>query len=492
MTFIPKPERLKAVRPQNIFKPIKPAFRERQYGSEFNKWELELLREFSYAKSSKNPRISGSVVFDNRLGRDRFLLIPAAHLHQDYVICECPQGIPVPANSSYVTVTGRRSVFYDYWIIIVDNISYEKMKTPIKPEISFKDFQDNLFLQWGGIFSPLRELLAFEFVSSPPLSDLRQVGGLSVTLYDGTGRKEGKKLLKYFRGMIPADIALGKSDRLALPELATDQPLSPFSWRFRCFDADKPLSQHLTSFLDNRRSKRFSEISVGLGSKCNQPKSIYDPPLTRVDQPTLLPDNAEMLKMSFDPPLEVTKYIITMQMLFPTIGKIQTDLDKTLEFASQKIIKLAEKYDVPQAVQRHGLFDPNYYAKPQSILRLALASARSQEKRSTDIEWVTKVFDEFYLKNTENIMESWPDIMTSKGVEIVSLNEFERQILKFITEKESKDSGVGFSALSDRFNAESFDDEIKLRQVLDHLKEENVGKIYEEKRDVYRSIPFVR
>jgi hypothetical protein len=482
MTFIPKPD------PKSIvwasFRPIRPAFRERQYGSEFNKWELALLKEFSCAKASRNPIISGSVVYDSALGRGRFLLIPAAHLPQDYVICECASGVPAPANLSYVTIAGRKKVFYGYWEIIVDNISFEKMKQPVKPEIDFRDFQDQLFLQWGGISSPLRELLAFEFVSSPPLPDFGQVGGLNVTLYDGTSKGESKKLLKYFRDMIPLDIALGKSGNLAIRELAAEQPLSPFSWRFKSFDADKPLSQHLSVFLDSRRSKRFSEISIGLGSRRNQPKSLYEPPLTKVDQPTLLPDNAEMLKMSFDPPLEVTKYIITMQMMFPTVGKRRADLDETLELASKKIVDIGEKYQLPQAVKRHGLFDPNYYGKPQSILRLALASARSQAKQTMNNEWIMKVFDEIYLKNVVTIMDAWEDIMTSKGVELVSLDEFDRQVLKFITEKESTDYGVGFSVLNERFT-----DDIKLELTLDRL--DNIGKIYMVKRDVYRSIPFV-
>jgi hypothetical protein len=484
MTFNPKPKSAKAVRHFDTFKPIRPAFRGRQYGSEFNQWEFAMLKEFSEAKKSANPTISGSVVFDNRLGKTRFLLLPAAHLPQDYVICECPPGLPVPASLSYVKITGRRSVFHDHWEIMVDDISYERMPMPIRPEIGFKEFQDQLFLQWGGIDSPLRELLAFEFVSSPPLSYLGQAGGLNVTLYDGTASGESKKLLKYLRNMLPLDIALGRSGSLPLPELDTAQKLLPFSWRFRCFDADKPLNQHLTTFLDNRRSKRFSEISVGLGSIHNQPKSIYDPPLTKVDQPTLLPDSAEMRAMHFDPPLEVTKYIVTMQMLFPTIGKTETDLDKTLECASQKIVDLAERYELPQAVRRHGLFDPSYYGKPHSILRLALASSRSQGKQITENEWVMKVFDEFYLKNMETILEAWEGVMTSKGVELVSLKtEYDRQVLRFITNNESREAGVGFAILNERFP-----NEIKLRLSLSNLRD--LGKIREVKQGVYRSVPF--
>lgn len=485
MTFIPKPETSKAAKPTSDFKPIRPAFRERQYGSEFNQWEFTILKDFNQAKKSATPTVSGSVVFDSGLGKNHFLLIPAAHLPQDYVICECPPSIPVPANSSQVTLTGRKSVFHDHWEIMVENISYEKAKMSIKPEINFEEFQNQLFLQWGGIESPLRELLAFEFVSSPPIPDLGQVGGLNLTLYDCTATGKSKKLLKYFNTVLPKDITMGKSGCLALPELGTEQSLSPFSWRFQSFDADMPLNQHLTMFLDKRRSKRFSEISIGLGSKNKQPKTIYDAPLTKVDQPTILPDNAEMLPMHFDPPLEITKYVITMQMMFPTIGKTQTDLGKTLDFASQKIVNLAEKYDLPQAVRRYGLFDPSYYGKPQSILRLALASARSQGKQTTDNEWITKVFEEFYLKNLENTLETWGDIMTPKGVELVSIkSEFDRQVLKFITEKESKETGVGFPILD-----EHFPDTIKLEISLDTLR--NIGKIREVKPRVYRSVPFV-
>ena len=152
MTFLPNP----AESTKN-FKPFRPAFRERQYGSELNQWELKLIKSFHNAKNSKNAIISGCVVYDRSLGRGRFLLIPAAHLPQDYVICECPPDISVPSNLSNVTISGRKKVCHDYWEIIVDKISYEKPQISIKPEINFKEFQDKLFLKWGrNIFASKR------------------------------------------------------------------------------------------------------------------------------------------------------------------------------------------------------------------------------------------------------------------------------------------------------------------------------------------------
>jgi hypothetical protein len=482
VTFIPKPQ----VKKVNKFTPTRPAFRNRQYGSEFNEWELNILKDFSYAKKSTNPSVSGTVVYDGKLGRNRFLLIPAAHLPQDYCICECPDDVKIPANLSYVTVTGQKRVFYDYWEIMIDSIAPAKIRIPIEPDIDFKEFQEQLFLQWGGISSPLRELLAFEFVSSPPMLNFGQSGGLNITIYDATNRNQTSKLLEYFYNIMPPDIALGKSGSLAIPELATEQPLSPFTWRFRSFNADKPLNHNLATFLDRRRSRKFSEVSIGLGSRRKQPKSLYDPPVRLVDQPTILPDEVEMRRMHFEPPLEVTKYIVTMQMLFPTIGNTLEDLNSTLEKAGQKVLDIAEKYDVPQAVRQHGLFDANYYGRPQSMLRLALSSARSQQIQTVDNDLVSKAFEDFYAKNFETIFEAWEDMFTVKGVEMVSLNEADRQILKYIAEKQTNEYGVGYRILSERF--ENSYSEYDLKSSLQRLRD--AGKIREPTYNVYKAIPL--
>ena len=489
MTFIPKPQIDIKLEKADKFTPLKPAFRNRQYGSEFNPWELTILREFAYAKKSPTPSVSGIVIYDSKLGRNRFLLLPAAHLTQDYIICECPNGVAIPSNLSYITITGQKRVFYDYWEIMIDDITPAKLSQPIKPEITFKEFQQKLFLSWSGIFPPQKDLLAFEFVSSPPMINFGQAGGLSITLYDETNRRQTSKLLKYFQTLIPSDFAQGKSGNLTIPELAAEQPLSPFTWQFRSFSADKPLNQNLATFLDRRKLKRFSEVSIGLGSQRNQPRSVYDPPFRLVDQPAILENSAEMHPMHFDPPLEVTKYIITMQMLFPTVGKTQKDLTNTLEKASQKIIGVAEKYDLPHEVQRYGIFDANYYGKPQSSLRLALSSARSQQISTVDDDLVFKTIENYYVKNIEAVYEAWGDLFTRKGVEMVSLNEFDRQVFKFITEKETKEIAVSYFMLSEKFALES-SREIELRHSIQRLLGD--GKIIESQRQCYRAIPFVQ
>jgi hypothetical protein len=476
LEFIPKPKR---------FRPIKARFWEREFGAEFNRWEFTLLKDFNQAKLAKYPVISGTVITDSKLGKERFLLIPAPYLNQDFVFCVCPPSISLPSDWSYVTISGKKRWLRDHYEIWVDDISPIKLETPSKPEIEFKDFQESLLLQWSGIESPLRELLAFEFISSPALPMLQQTGGLNLSMYDGTGIGLSKKLLRYFRRVIPPEMVRGKSGLVRVPWMSAAIRLRSFSWSFKVADGDKPLNQSFVHFLSNRNSRRFSEISVGLGSDKGAPTFLYEPLISMVDQPTLLPPSAEKRRINIDPPLEVTKYIVTTHLFYPTIGETQDDFMKVLDEASSKIIQLAKKKDVPHLVRRHSLFDPNYYGKPQSMLRIALAFARVHGKNAIDTSWTMKAVDDFYVKNMELITEAWPDYFTSKGVETASLkSELDKQVLRFVTDNETKDTGVGFHLIEEHFiNRNSFD----LRNSLMHLEEK--GKIYEKKRDVFRSIP---
>lgn len=476
MQFIPKPKR---------FKPLAPRFLEREYGIEFNKWEFQILSEFNQAKKANYPTISGRVITNPRLGSTQFLLIPALHLIQDFVICECPPSMVVPASGSYVTVKGKKKCFQDHCKIMVEDIIPAKFEAP-KPEIGFKDFQELLFLQWNGIDSPLRELLGFEFVSCPPLFALRQVGGLNLSLYDGTGMGLSKKILRYFRNVIPSEIIKGKSSVIDIPTISIRIRVPSFPWSFKTSDVDRQLNPQLLEFLHNRKSRKFSEISVGLGTDKSAPLSLYEQPLTAVDQPAILPSSTEKRPLKIDPPFEITKYIITSHLWHPTIGESQEDINVILEEASSKLIRLAENFDVPHLIRRYALFDPNYYGKPQSILRIALASARAQCKDKIDSNWVMQVFYNYYLENMKTIFESWEDLITSKGVELVSItNELDRQLLKFITNNETKETGVGFHLIQEHFfNRNDFE----LRRALERLQKS--GKIYEIKPDVFRSVPL--
>jgi hypothetical protein len=477
MTFIPSPQK---------FRPIKARFEDREFGSEFNRWELQLLLDFSEAKKGVQTVISGTVVADWKLGRGQFILIPGPYLTQDYVLCVCPSGISVPANSSYVRVYGRRRIFGNRYEILVESIIPAKMKMPYEPEIDFKEFQDVLLIQWAGIASPLRELLAFEIVSSPPLRALSQIGGLNISLYDGTASRLSKKLLQSIGNIIPRTLERGKSCSITLPEMQVHLNLPPYAWSFKSADADKPLEESMRNLLESRKSERFSEISIGLGSDRNAPVSLYDPTVALVDQPTLLLSNAEMRKINVDPPLEVTKYLITTQMFCPTVGRTEEDFMRVLNEASSKIVEVAKSYDLASEVRRHGIFDPNSYGKPQSILRLALASARTSSQIEIDHNSTIKAFDDYYLENFKIVYEEWPNLFTSKGIEMVSLkSELERQILRFITDNETSEAGVGFHLIEEHFINQ---DKFKLYESVGHLLDK--GKIREVKTNVFRSVPL--
>ena len=205
-----------------------------------------------------------------------------------------------------------------------------------------------------------------------------------------------------------------------------------------------------------------------------------------VDQPTILLSSAEKRNTNVDPPLEVTKYLITTQMLYPTVGKREEDFMNILNEASSKIVEVAKSYDLTPEVRRHGIFDPNSYGKPQSVLRLALASARASSQIEIDNASTMKVFNDYYLENFKIVYEEWPNLFTSKGIEMATLkNELDRQILRFITDNETKEVGVGFHLIEEHFLNQ---DKFKLKESIDRLLD--MGKIREAKWNVFRSVPL--
>jgi hypothetical protein len=159
---------------------------------------------------------------------------------------------------------------------------------------------------------------------------------------------------------------------------------------------------------------------------------------------------------------------------------------KILNEASSRIVEVAKSYDLTPEVRRHGIFDPNSYGKPQSILRLALAGARASSRTEVDNTSAMKAFNDYYLENFKILYEEWPNLFTSKGIEIATLkNELDKQILRFITDNETKEVGVDYHLIEEHFfNQDTF----KLMESIDRLLD--MGKIREEKWNVYRSVPL--
>jgi hypothetical protein len=384
---------------------------------------------------------------------------------------------------SHVSISGRRQDFRDRFEILVDDIQYIQPEFSIKPEIEFRDFQDMLLLEWSGIESPQRELLALEIVSSPPIFE--QAGGLDVSLYDGAGKGLSKKVLSNLRRFVAPDIVMGRSSKVTVPWMERSVGIDPFSWSFKVVDADAKLPETVRHFLLNRKLEKGSEVSVALGSKKTAPDSLYDPPYAFVDQPTLLPFGVEKRRANVDPPPEITRYIVATHMTSVTAGKTQQELVSSMDLTREKLLDFAKKVDVPHLVARYGLFDLDFYGKPLSIARIALASARAEGKSMISTDDVVKTFDGIIAKNFECIFDSWPQLFTTKGVEIASLTTLEQEIMKFIEKNETKESGVSLYAIQDNFFNT---DLMKLRDEIFKLK--NLGKIYEERSGRFRIVPL--
>ena len=444
---------------------------------------MRLLAEFSSAKRQRYPTIIGTAVTSPKLGSHRFVLIPAPWLKQDYITCIMPSNISLPANMSQVSVMGKRQDFQGRFEILVDDIQCVQPEFSIKPEIGFRDFQDLLLFEWNGIESPQRELLALEIVSSPPIFE--QAGGLNLSLYDGTGEGTSKRILSDLRRLIPSDIVLGRPSKITVPWMERSVEIDPFSWSFKVVDADDRLSEAVRYFLLNRKLDRGYEASVALGSEKTAPDSLLDPPCAFVDQPTLLPFSAEKRRVNVDPPPEITRYIIATHMTPVSAGKTQQELINSMDLIRERLLHLARQADVPHLVARYGIFDLDFYGKPLSIARIALASARAEGKTMISANDVGKTFDEIIAKNLECIFDAWTQLFTPKGVEIATLTTLEQEIVKFMEKNETKETGVSLDAIQDNFFNT---DQMKLRDAIFKLKD--LGKIYEERLGRFRTVPL--
>jgi hypothetical protein len=473
LTFIQKP---------NEFKPIKTRLWERQFGSEFNHWEWNIISEFNQAKKEKYVKVSGAVINNTRLGKGQFLLVPAPHLPQDHLLCIC-QDQEIPANNAYVTIQGRNVWRRNHYEVFVDSIQQADLNIPVKPEIEFQEFENLLFEPWRGIDQHVADVFSFQFVSCPPLFAINQAGGLVISSYDGTRARLGKKLLAYFKNLLPKEILLGKPSCISVPYMNIRLRTLPFSWQYKTIFAEKTFPPLFLKFMTERKSA-FSELSIGVEPGKEAPLTIYDKPLTISDQSTFLTRSVENRKLNNDPPLEIIKYIATQQMFAPKAGNTKEDFAKLMATASEQLIKTAESYDIPDAAKSHGLFDPNYYGKPQSILRIALSAARALNQKEISDKWISESFERYCLKNYMTILEDLPDIVTRKGVEMVTLErEIDRQIFKFISDHESKEYGVGIYQIDDVFVKYT---DFEIRESLTRLRE--MGRLYENPRDVFRTV----
>jgi hypothetical protein len=430
---------IEAVKP---FKPFKLRFWEREYGSEIPSFEFSRIKEFSDAKKMKYPNVSGYV---KRLDYHRFLLLPTLYTPH-HLLCACAEGVNLPPENSYVNVEGQthwsqlkvtadgtygvdseKEVVVERWVF-----DTPEWLTRVKPNMNFKDFKEEIFTQFQNVEPLVQDFIASQIVGCPKYDGF--FGGLNICLYDATPKTLASAVTKEIRHIVPKDI--GKAHVIKTP---FGTVLLRSRYNLMTINADNPLSSKVMVTMAKRTATiGYDELSLYFGSKRNMPKTLEEPPLQLSDFPTTLNEEVEVTKKRIDPSLEAFKYMQIQHFISPIIP----DMVKVINRIHDKIVKLPDRYDIPpQLLARFKVLDASYYGKPQSVLRLALANTRTdnrEEMAETNLTHALEIFEKNFDYNYERWRDMFPEAIIPIGTKLLlKLSPDERKIIRTIDKIQS-------------------------------------------------------
>ena len=412
---------------------------DRTFGPEFPPFELSAIKEFYEAARIARPSLSG---FVKRLGRKHFALLPTLYSTQIHLVCTCPKDMRLPPENAYIHLEGERrwrtreridrrdktqgekEVIVEKW----DLSSPEWLKA-VKPNMSFDEFKDNIFANVFNLEPSLRNFVGYLITSSPSFEEF--LGGLNLSIYSESRNTPARSLVSQIRKQIPRDI--GKPYRV-------NTVFGDFSLRYKHIwtrvDADRSLSKKVTGIMTDRTARTipFDEVCLSLASAKTKPLTLDEPPCTLSDLPIVVNPEVEVIKKDLDPNLEVFRYMQIQHYTNPIVE----DMEETVSSrVCDRLIKLQTSYEVPpHLLGRFNFLDASYRGKPQSILRLALAEARTQNKNSVSTEGISHAVQAF-AENFDNNYEAWRELFTEEARSVRAkimyhLSPDERRIVKTI------------------------------------------------------------
>lgn len=475
--------------PLKPFKPFRLRFWNRTYGPEFPPFEFSRIKEFYEAEKMKYPNISGYV---KRVDNRHFLLLPTLHTPFP-LLCTCAEGVALPPENAYVNVEGKRRYFLQKTAeeknvckkeIVVEkwSLTYPEWLNQIKPNMKFKEFKEEIFTRVLNVEPLVQDFIASQIVSCPQFENF--IGGLNVCMYDATNKALTSTVVKEVRRIVPRDIK--KTHVIKTP--FGQVPLT-YKYCLMPIDADKAISQNVAKIMIDRNSPfRYDEVSLYLGSKRNMPKTLEEPPCRLSDFPTTLNEEVDIAKRSVDPSLEAFKYMQIQHLIAPIILNTTEVISKIHD----KIIDLPNRYDIPpQSLARFKILDASYYGKPQSVLRLALANARAENKKrmlDDNLAYALKMFEENFDYNYEVWHDLFPKAVMPIGTRLLlKLSPDERKIIRTIEKLQSaKKKCVTINEISANLP------HLKRRSLQELIEELRIrrGLIIEKLPQCYKVIPF--
>lgn len=413
-------------------KHMRARYVDRLFGIEYTRFENQQIQEFDKARKSTLVEITGFVSW---LDNTKFLLLPTRTTNSLYFICKVQDGLQLPDNNQYVSINGKWQHSVEsknhsiYKILIAESIQSVKPDFGIvNPDISQKDFEQNLFDGWINIDPIIQNLIAQSYVSSPTTP--KRVGGLTLSLFNPPRKQRLVNLLHSdLKRLIPAELYGNKPAVFDVYELGLKHTLPPFNWSEKVADIDEP-SNTISPLLE-RIPCTTEEYSISLLSQGSVPRSFESIGFVKSDYPIILEDHIERRSNSYYTGPEVTKFLIAAQMNSPTIS--QDVVEKSIEHSRMELKKLVETKETLTKMIGHNQFlDLGIDGKPLSILNLAVSRGRSIIGKSITFDDNKKTTTDF-VKNLEHVSHIWFDELAIGKIHPLStLGYDEQRVLAFL------------------------------------------------------------
>ena len=445
---------------------------ERMYFDEFKRGFDEVKR-YARLRVSRNVSVVGFIVKIE--GNYRLIPFPTLIKLKKYSLClKIPRNLRGKVREwSYVEVVGRPYLNYiwtgeftfrvDYGVIVEDLtlLNYRA------PRIRFEDylnFIDSIFYGLRGVDFEVKKDIALVFISSPSL--LGYAGGISHVV-SSIDLSISRSISRMFRRIIP-------------PNLRRISSSYPYPWRLL-------MDKRQVKFFDPARRRPRGFISEFSGSFSTGPleEALKIAEGSKIELAFIFDEGVEILLDSFrDIYPEVIDFIAKMHFYHPTLPPNLEEIayHKSLELADW--ISYLRHYDFNEALIR--IINPSWYATPLSLIRLAVAYARSYGKREVTRDDIETAFNkiEDNIRSLEKISNEWN----------ISLK------LSFMGEKPTLMESKVLNAiekLEKEFNEPPSKRQIMMKTGIKEIDLDNIitsllrkGLIYEPKPERYMIIPL--
>jgi hypothetical protein len=357
----------------------------RQYGTEFTRWESQLLRDFQEQKTSRLFRFRGFV--HHTKDTSLVLLTPSPWLMEgEFIFFD--RTIEFPADGAYIEVLGSRVAAprpLKESQIVTRAISAESWTTlpldflsDIQPPMNLKELSDVLF-ERVGMGEASKRVFARLFVSSPPYLD--SIGGLTMGIQAIASQAQVRRLLSFIRGVLPPAM---KGRQASFRDVQGIKVRAPRLWRF---DVGSYSINRLQQICVARKDPAgYREVSLGA---LTETETAFLP-----DVPLALATEDFWVETGNPSPLRlpVLKSAITFQMLTPEITK--RSVDSGTEHILSRLEIMRESFGLDERVlARGGLLDANAQGRPLSTLKLARSTARAYWKDKVTLKDLKHAWD---------------------------------------------------------------------------------------------------